>query len=100
MKKYNKDLIGLERKTFKKCYWAVDSDYYDQLNLEQKRFMSRFNNEFYKGNVKKGDPNALHKSDELRKDCYTRNNIANRDIYARVDALKLLTRLDQEPDEI
>lgn len=42
-------------------------------------FLTRFNNEFHKGVLKKGDPNALHQSDSARKECYAQNNRRNRD---------------------
>lgn len=46
---------------------------------EALKFLTRFNNEFHKGVVKKGDPDALHKSDTARKECYAQNNRRNRD---------------------
>lgn len=83
MSKYNKKLMGLEPKTFpKNKQWAIDQDYYHLLCPLDKEWMSKFNNEFYGGKIKKGDPTALHNTDDLRKECYNRNNAANRDTYA------------------
>lgn len=56
-------------------------------NCEESRktleYITRFNNEFHKNVIKKGDPKALHSTDELRKDCYARENARNRDICMR-----------------
>lgn len=94
---YNKKLVGLDAKTYaKNKRWQVDQDYISILRQQAKsdipyvaqeaqvalEFMSKFNTEYVGGNVKKGDRDALHNTDELRKDCYTRNNISNRDAYA------------------
>lgn len=46
-------------------------------------YITKFNNEFHKAVVKKGDTEALHNSQELRKSCYDRNNSRNRDITSR-----------------
>ena len=45
-------------------------------------YLTKFNNEYYKGVVKKGDENALHNTDELRKSIYSRQNAKNRDIMS------------------
>lgn len=74
---------GLEVNSFPKHKrWAVDQDYTDKLSEEEKQWLSQFNEEFYKNKVKKNDPKALHNTDKLRKDCYSRENAANRDLYA------------------
>lgn len=100
-KSYDKKTIGLEKGTFKRnVQWAIDQDYVDTLKEQAKssdpqkakeaqatlEFVSKFNNEYYGGSVKKGDEEALHNTDELRKDCYDRNNRSNRDIYSIYDA--------------
>lgn len=46
-------------------------------------YIAKFNNEFHKNVIKKGDARALHHTDELRRDCYARENSRNRDIYSR-----------------
>lgn len=48
-------------------------------------FITKFNNEFHKNVIKKGDTKALHNTDSLRKSCYARENAKNRDIYTKVD---------------
>lgn len=55
----------------------------DQEAKKQLAYITKFNNEFHKNVIKKGDPNALHNTDKLRKDCYDRENARNRDITSR-----------------
>lgn len=75
--------FGLETKSFPKHkQWAVDQDYTDKLSAEEAAWLGQFNQEFYRNRVKKGDKNALHNTDALRKECYSRENAANRDLYA------------------
>lgn len=75
--------FGLEFKSFPKHkQWALDQDYIHLLDDEAKDWLNQFNQEYYRNRIKKGDPNALHNTDELRKDCYNRENAANRDLYA------------------
>jgi hypothetical protein len=52
---------------------------------EALEWLTRFNNEFHKNIIKKGDPSALHKSDELRRDCYARNYARNNDLFLKVE---------------
>jgi len=95
-KKTRKNL-GLEKNTFKKNKrWQLDQDYIGKLNSDEKAFLARFNDEYYGGAVKKNDPDALHNTDKLRKDCYTRNNINNRDTYSILDSGKAIYKPDQE----
>ncbi len=75
--------MGLEVKSFPKHkQWAVDQDYVKDLNPSDKEWLSKFNEEFYKNKVTKGSTTDLHSTDTLRKDCYARENAANRDLYA------------------
>lgn len=46
-------------------------------------YLTKFNNEFHKNVIKKGDETALHSTDELRRDCYARENARNRDVFTR-----------------
>jgi len=56
-------------------------------------FLTKFNNEYHKGFLRKGDETALHNTAELYKSCSDRNNARNADImletkqnpYKRVD---------------
>lgn len=52
-----------------------------QKSKEALEFLTKFNNEYYKNVIKKGDPNAIHSSDELRLDCYDGENSRNRDMF-------------------
>ncbi len=61
----------------------VDSNYTDLESIKHLQFITKFNNEFHKNVIKKGDPLALHSSDDLRRDCYQRENSRNRDIMSR-----------------
>lgn len=60
---------------------SADQDYRRQLNKEENAYLTKFNNEYYNGAVKKWDRTVLHKGNELRKDCYARNNRIRRDIW-------------------
>lgn len=96
-KQYDKKTVGLEEKTFpKNKRWQLDQDYIEDLKNQAESenpylanqakealdFMSKFNDEYYGGKVKAGDETALHNTEELRKDCYNRNNASNRDAYS------------------
>jgi hypothetical protein len=113
-KNYNKKTIGVEKATFpRNKQWQIDQDYVATLKKEAAgtgrkasearealEYLSKFNNEYYGNKLKRGDPNALHKSgvpvinketglpevdkhgrviDQVR-DCYDRNNRTNRDL--------------------
>lgn len=58
-----------------------------QAAKEALEYLTKFNNEFHKGTTKKGDSEALHKTDELRKDCYARVNAKNRDVFSKCTIL-------------
>lgn len=60
-------------------------------------YLTKFNNEYYKGVVKKGDNNALHNTDELRKSVYARQNAKNRDIMSVQN--KTVKRTKYKPSE-
>ncbi len=61
---------------------VLDSNYQDAEAVELLTYLTKFNNEFHKNVIKKGDPDALHNTDTLRKDCYARENSRNRDIMS------------------
>lgn len=51
-------------------------------------WLSKFNNEFHKNVIKKGDKDALHSTDELRRSCYAREYARQNDMFTfanRVD---------------
>lgn len=77
-----KKRYGLEQKCYPKhSQWKIDQDYITSLNNEEKNWLDKFNQEYYKGNIKKGDKTALHNTDELRKECYRRNERAKYDTF-------------------
>lgn len=47
-------------------------------------WLSRFNNEYHKDLIKKGDPEALHNSDELVLDCSRRRYATRYDVFCYV----------------
>lgn len=51
-------------------------------------YITKFNNEFHKNVIRKGDASALHSTDELRRDCYDRENARNRDVYSLPGVIK------------
>lgn len=55
----------------------------DQEAKRMLEYITRFNNEFHKNVIKKGDKKALHNTDELRKQLYDRENARNRDISSK-----------------
>lgn len=59
------------------------SNWTDQEAIEALTYLAKFNNEFDKGVLKKGDKAAIHSSDKDRKEIYTRNNERNRDVLTR-----------------
>lgn len=61
----------------------ADMDYVDKLNIEDKEWLEKFNNEYYdlKG-LKELD--ALHNTPELKKNVYDMHNAARRDIVHNV----------------
>lgn len=51
----------------------------DEKSLDALKFLTKFNNEYHKAVLKKGDLKALHNTDVSRKECYSLNNRRNRD---------------------
>lgn len=82
-----KKLYGLEPATFgPQKKWQVDQDYLNKLQPPELLFMAKFNDEYYGAKVKKGDTNALHNTDELRRACYNRSDCSRRDLYQSCDS--------------
>lgn len=81
-KPYDKDTINLFPDFYPKFLrWAVDQDYLDRLGPKEKAWLSKFLTEYYKASAKKGDPDALHNTDELRRKTYQTSNAMRRDLY-------------------
>lgn len=68
-----------------------DSQYTDLEAIQALDYLHKFNSEFHKNVLKKGDRNALHRSKKMRRDCYARENSRNRDVVSmRRDKLQSL----------
>lgn len=48
-------------------------------------WLTRFNNEFHKGVIKKDGPDNLHATPVLYKNCNDRNNARNKDMFTALD---------------
>jgi hypothetical protein len=62
---------------------VLDMDYLRKLSDEELKFMNQFMAEYVSGSFKKDDTGEyskdnLHKTEEERRECYTRNNVRNR----------------------
>lgn len=71
-------------------------DYLRNLPKTEQEWMAKFIREYHNGNVKKGDKNALHKSAKLRKDCYQRKNLQNRDLLSILDSGGKMDRMTEQ----
>jgi hypothetical protein len=79
---------------------AIDYDYIDQLNDKEKEFLNNFTEEFIGGSFKK-NKKQVH-PDDLKRDCYGRNNARNRCVYSRAyarDDVKDVTPNDTSESE-
>lgn len=54
-------------------------------------WLTRFNNEFHKSVIKKDDPENLHHTDDLRRDCIRRDNARRWDVYTLLPLLSCET---------
>lgn len=77
--------------------WMVDYDYYEDLGPDDREWLRRFSREFYDGSVPR-DGSALHDSDNLRRDCYQRKNLANRDLFSIFNSNGRIDRLPENVD--
>ena len=73
------------------------NSYVDQLTDEEKDWLDRFSHEYVCGNFNHSGE-ILHNTDELRKDCYARNNRRNRDIHTQESAKGMLNSVEQMYD--
>lgn len=72
---------GLVKEVNPKTRWEyLDQDYIDKLSPKEKEWLSNFNEEYLSGNFKHPGK-KLHKTTKERRECYTRNNARNRDLY-------------------
>lgn len=65
----------------------LDYDYLDKLSEKEMKWLNKFTEEYVNASFPKGrGKKHLHKSQELKRDCYNRNNARNRDILTREQA--------------
>ena len=65
----------------------IDYDYLHRLTDEEKKWLNKFTEEYVNASLNTEDLNLnFHNTDELKKDCYRRNNARNRDILTRAKA--------------
>jgi hypothetical protein len=64
----------------------LECDYIHKLNDEEKAFLNKFNEEFVNASFEKDNKKNLHKTADLKKDCYDRNNARNRCILTKAKA--------------
>lgn len=64
----------------------LECDYLDKLNDEEKQWLNKFNEEFINASFEKDNRKNLHKTPELKKDCYDKNNARNRCILTKAKA--------------
>ena len=71
-----------EEHSFELLRKIYDSNWTDQESIKALAWLTKFNNEYHKNVIKKGDTNALHNTDTLRKGLYARENAKNGDIMS------------------
>lgn len=94
--------FGLEKKSFPKHkQWMVDQDYDAKLSQEERDFLARFNQEYYR-NTFESSENDLHNTPELKRACYSNENARGRDLYARESVKNNMTstRINTEDGEM
>ena len=73
--------MGLQLKSFPRHkQWMVDQDYTNKLTKEEKEWLGRFNQEYYRNRFS-NDGKDLHNTPELRRKCYNTENARNRDLF-------------------
>ena len=96
MKKTNNQ-FGLEVKSFPKHkQWKVDQDYIKDLSPEEREWLGKFNQEYYRNRFTKED--NLHNTPELKRACYSNENASNRDLYSIKDVGGMVGFIDDMDD--
>lgn len=74
----------------------MDYDYLNKLSEEEKKWLNAFTEEYINASLdSKNLENNLHNTEELKKDCYRRNNARNRDILTRAKASGSFISIDE-----
>lgn len=81
---------GKSKRTRFHARWRIDQDYLAKLAPEDRAWVEKFNDEYYRADFK-GEP--LHPPGELRRDVYAAQNAAARDIVtaAKDEVIKAVT---------
>jgi len=58
----------------------------DEAAREALEYLTKFNNEYHRGVIKKGDESALHAKDP--NECWNRNNRQNVDVYTKCSLIR------------
>lgn len=88
-----------KRQLPKNIQWMFDFDYINSLSEEEKEWLNKFIKEYLDAAIKKGDEEAIHNTDNLRKDCYNRRNRQNRDLMSILNCNGKMWRINHESDE-
>ena len=78
-KKKKRDPLNLNHQTRTRRDY-IDYDYAKELSKEEREWLAKFTDEYY-GGAFRNDCTDIHKTDEQRKECYGRNNSAQRCIF-------------------
>jgi len=80
----------------------IDYDYIKKLSPEEREFLAKFTDEYYGGGgFKRGEDGKfdytdnVHKTDELRRDCYNKNNQNQRCIYSLAKTTNKVYELEE-----
>jgi hypothetical protein len=80
----------------KSRYELIDYDYIDKLSESEKTWLNKFTEEYVNASLDSDNlENNFHSTDELKKDCYRRNNARNRDILTRAKASGTFVSTDE-----
>jgi hypothetical protein len=97
-KKKSKKKLGIAASKYPKTKREyMDYDYFHSLPDDAKEILLKFNEEYYQGYFKKKNKKydkPLHDNQELRRDCYNRNNANNRDLYSIFNSTLPLENID------
>jgi hypothetical protein len=79
----------------------ADYDYLDKLSEQEKAWLNKFTKEYVNADLdsKKASRN-LHRTKELKKDCYDRNNARNRCIWTKCKASGNFVSIDEVPKKV
>lgn len=90
-------------------YELIDYDYVDKLTEDEKQWLNKFTEEYINASLDSVDlEKNFHNTEDLKKDCYRRNNARNRDIltrakasnnYVSTDEMVVEKKIETEEDE-